>query len=45
MSGPWLRLLIAAALLLAMLTIYFAGPESLGLNPEPAVQPTTTPSR
>jgi hypothetical protein len=45
MSGPWLRLLLAAALLLAILTVYFAGPESFGLDPEATVQPTTTPAR
>jgi hypothetical protein len=45
MTGPWLRLLLAAALLLAMLTLYFAGPESFGLDPEATVQPTATPAR
>jgi hypothetical protein len=45
MTGPWLRLLLATALLLAMLTIYFAGPESFGLNPEETAQPTSTPTR
>jgi hypothetical protein len=45
MTGPGLRLLLAAALLLAMLTIYFAGPESFGLDSDATVQPTATPAR